>query len=127
MKRECHVNCLELSYKLPIYGDNPKNIRDILYQYSESSGEIHEAGEIHELNGVITASIQSLYKIYQNDDKGSLPELGKYASMAVIDEAHHVISSNKSYSNVFCELGFEFKNVLKKGVDINKNKICLLA
>lgn len=121
-----HRGKKDSSLKLhPIYGENTKNIRDILYQYSYYSDEI--PGEIHEENGIIIASIQSLYKICQNDDKGSLSELGKYTSMVVIDEAHHAIPSNKSYSSVLRALGFEFKNVRKQGADINKNHTCLLG
>ena len=106
----------------PIYGDNQKNITDILYQYSDL-----DDGEIREENGVIIASIQSLFKMTQNDDKGSLPELAKYTSIVIIDEAHHAVSSNKSYTSVLHALGFRFRNVMKKGVDINENHTCLLG
>ncbi|MCH7646993.1 MAG: DEAD/DEAH box helicase family protein [Thaumarchaeota archaeon] len=106
----------------PIYGDNPKNIRDILYQYSEDKG-----GEIHEENGIIIASIQSLHKLSESHDQGSLPELGKYTSIVIIDEAHHAVSSNKSYTKVLHALGFDFKNVQKQGVDIHKYHTCLLG
>lgn len=106
----------------PIYGENHKNIGDILYQYSDVSD-----GEISEENGVIIASIQSLYKMSKNSDQGSLPELGKYVSIVIIDEAHHAIPSNRSYSDVLRALGFQFKNVIKKGVDINEYHTCLLG
>lgn len=105
----------------PIYGKNKKNIRDILYQHSDDIGEINEE------NGVIIASIQSLYSLSNNDDKGSLPELGRHTSIVIIDEAHHAIPSNKSYTNVLRALGFDFRNVTKKDVDIHKNKVCLLG
>ena len=105
----------------PIYGENPKNIGDILYQYSEDRGEINEE------NGVIIASIQSLYKISQLEDQGSLPELGQYTSIVIIDEAHHAVPSNKSYNQVLRSLGFDFKNSIRKGVDIHKNHTCLLG
>ena len=110
-----HRGKKDTSLKLhPIYGDNVKNIRDILYQYSEPSNDIHKVGDIRELNGVIIASIQSLYKISQNVDQGLLPELGKYTSIVIIDEAHHAIPSNASYSSVLHALNFRFKNVSKK-------------
>ena len=106
----------------PIYGENNKNIGDILYQYSEE-----KCGDIHEENGVVIASIQSLYRISENKDCDSLSELGKYTSIVVIDEAHHAVSSNKSYTQVLKVLGFNFKNSTKKGVDINENHTCLLG
>ena len=105
----------------PIYGDNFKNIGDILYKYSEESGEINEE------NGIIIASIQSLYKMAKNDDQGSLPELGKNTSIVIIDEAHHAVPSNKSYNKVLNALGFNFRNSLRKGVDIHENQVCLLG
>ena len=105
----------------PIYGDNFKNIGDILYRYSEESGEINEE------NGIIIASIQSLYKMAKNEDQGSLPELGKNTSIVIIDEAHHAAPSNKSYNKVLNALGFNFRNSLKKGVDIHENQVCLLG
>ena len=105
----------------PIYGDNFKNIGDILYKYSDESGEISEE------NGIIIASIQSLYKMAQNEDLGSLPELGKNTSIVIIDEAHHAVPSNKSYNKVLKSLGFNFRNSLKKGVDIHENQVCLLG
>lgn len=117
-----HRGKRDSSLKLhPIYGNNIKNIRDILYQYSENVGEIHEE------NGVLIASIQSLYYMTQNEDRGSLPELSKYLSIVIIDEAHHAVSSNKSYSDVLHALGFEFRNVLKKDADINENQVRLLG
>ncbi len=105
----------------PIYGDNSKNIGDILYKYSEESGEINEE------NGIIIASIQSLYSMSKNEDQGSLPELGEYTSIVIIDEAHHAAPSNKSYNQVLKSLGFNFKNSLKKGIDIHENQVCLLG
>ena len=56
----------------------------------------------------------------KNKDCDSLSELGKYTSIVVIDEAHHAVSSNKSYTQVLKVLGFNFKNSTKKGVDINE-------
>ncbi len=105
----------------PIYGDNFKNIGDILYKYSEESGEINEE------NGIIIASIQSLYRMAKNEDQGSLPELGKNTSIVIIDEAHHAVPSNKSYNKVLNALGFNFKNSMKTGVDIHENQVCLLG
>jgi superfamily II DNA or RNA helicase len=105
----------------PIYGDNFKNIGDILYRYSEDSGEINEE------NGIIIASIQSLFRMTKNEDQGSLPELGKNTSIVIIDEAHHAVPTNKSYNKVLNALGFNFRNSMKKGVDIHKNQVCLLG
>ena len=105
----------------PIYGENSKNIGDILYKYSEDTGEINEE------NGIIIASIQSLYKMSKNVDQGSLSELGKYLSIVIIDEAHHAVPTNKSYNRVLNSLGFIFRNSMKKGVDIHKNQVCLLG
>ena len=107
----------------PIYADHPKNLHDILYQYSDTD----ESTEISESNGVIIGTIQSLYKLSQLEDRGSLPELGKYTSIVVVDEAHHAIPSNTSYNAVLQSLGFDFSNVKKAGMDINKNKTCLLG
>lgn len=124
-----HRGKKDSSLKLhPIYGENYKNIRDILFQYSNlDDSEISEEGEISEENGIIIASIQSLFKMTQQEDKGSLPELAKYTSIVIIDEAHHAIPSNISYTKVLHALGFEFSNVRMKGVDINKNHTCLLG
>lgn len=117
-----HRGKKDSSLKLhPIYGENHKNIGDILYQYSE------ERGEIYEENGIIIASIQSLYKLSQNEDQGSLHELGKYTSIVIIDEAHHAVPSNKSYNQVLRSLGFDFRNSQRKGVDIHENHVCLLG
>ena len=105
----------------PIYGENSKNIGDILYEYSDDTGEINEE------NGIIIASIQSIYKLSQNKDQGLLPELGKFLSIVIIDEAHHAVPTNKSYNNVLNTLGFNFKNSRKIGVDIHQNQVCLLG
>jgi len=105
----------------PIYGDNLKNIGDILYKYSDDSGEINEE------NGIIIASIQSLYRMTKNEDQGELPKLGKNTSIVIIDEAHHAVPSNKSYNKVLNALGFNFRNSMKKGVDIHENQVCLLG
>lgn len=119
-----HRGKRDTSLKLhPIYGDHTKNIRDILYQYSEDGDE----GEISEENGIIIASIQSLYHMTKQDDKGSLDQLAEYLSMVIIDEAHHAVPSNKSYTTVLRTLGFEFRNVSKKDVDIHKHKVRLLG
>lgn len=117
-----HRGRKDSSLKLhPIYGDNFKNIGDILYKYSE------EEGEINEENGIIIASIQSLYSMAKNEDQGSLPELGKNTSIVIIDEAHHAVPSNKSYNKVLKALGFNFRNSSKTGVDIHENQVCLLG
>ena len=99
----------------PIYDNKAKNIGDILYQHSDSS--IYD-----EQNGIIIASIQSLYSISKNLDKGSLSKLGKFTAMVIIDEAHHAIPSNKSYNNVLSALGFEFRRK-----NVSEHKICLLG
>ena len=122
-----HRGKKDSSLKLhPIYSNSPKNIRDLLYKYSiDSSGETIEE-EIYDENGIIIASIQSLYKLSQNDDQGSLNEVGQYASIVVIDEAHHAVPSNKSYTQVLRALGFNFA-VRKAKADIHKYKACLLG
>ena len=116
----------DLSLKLhPIYGNSAKNIGDILYQYSEPT-EDRENGDINEENGVIIGTIQSLYKMSQNDDQGNLPELGKHTSVVIIDEAHHAVPSNKSYNAVLRALGFKFRGLTAyKGA--SKNKTCLIG
>ena len=105
----------------PIYGENSKNIGDILYAYSKDKGEINEE------NGIIIASIQSLYKISKNVDQGLLPELGESLSIVIIDEAHHAVPTNKSYNKVLNAIGFDFRNSMKKGIDIHENQVCLLG
>ncbi len=104
----------------PIYDKEAKNIGDILYQHSGDDG-----GYIDEQNGVIVASIQSLYSISKNSDNGSLPELGKYTAMVIIDEAHHAVPSNISYNRVLEALGFNFRR--RAGMDISENHTCLLG
>ena len=119
-----HIGKKDSSLKLhPIYAENQKNIRDILYQYSIDEND----REIKDENGIIIASIASLYSLSKNDDQGSLPELGKHTSIVIIDEAHHAIPSNISYTQVLRALGFDFRNVMKKGVDISENQTRLLG
>jgi len=113
-----HIGKRDTSLKLhPIYDEHSKNIGDILFQYSDSTEH-----DLSEQNGVIIASIQSLYKLQQQEDEGSLPELGKLTSIVVIDEAHHASPKNKSYNAVLRSLGFSFKRPYK-----NLNKTCLLG
>ena len=128
-----HRGRRDSSLKLhPIYGDNPKNIGDILYQYSnyddDDDDDEDEDGhtELNEENGVIIASIQSLYSLSQNADKGNLPELGRYTSAVIIDEAHHAVPSNKSYGAVLRALGFNFRGI-RSGKGVNKHKTCLIG
>ena len=122
-----HRGRKDSSLKLhPIYGGNAKNIGDILYQYSESSEDMDEIGEISEENGVIIGTIQSLYKLSQNEDQGHLPELGSHTSVVIIDEAHHAVPSNKSYTAVLRALGFTFRGA-SKGKSTSKNKTCLIG
>jgi superfamily II DNA or RNA helicase len=114
-----HRGKRDTSLKLhPIYDEHSKNIGDILFQYSDSSLD----HELSEQNGVVIASIQSLYKIQQLSDEGSLPELGKLSSIVIIDEAHHASPKNKSYNAVLRSLGFQFKKKEK-----NPNQTCLLG
>ncbi len=108
----------------PIYSENEKNIRDLLYQYST---EDNDDREIDDENGIIIASIASLYSLSKYENEGSLPELGKYTSMVIIDEAHHAIPTNISYTQVLRSLGFNFRNVRKKDTDISKNQTRLLG
>ena len=109
-------------YIHPIWEDNPKNIQNILYKYSTSKDD---AGEIGEENGIIIGSIQSLNKISQMENNGDLPELGKYTSIVIIDEAHHAIPSNTSYNDVLKALGFKFKTT--KDEDIHPYQARLLG
>ena len=118
-----HRGNKDSSLKLhPIYLDQDKNIGDILFKYSDNTLESFSDNDLSEQNGVIIASIQSLYKIQQLDDEGSLPELGKLTSIVIIDEAHHASPKNKSYNGVLKSLGFEFKKSEK-----NPNHTCLLG
>ena len=119
-----HRGRMDSSLKLyPVYGNNAKNIRNILYQHSPDADS---GGEIFEENGVVIGTIQSLYSMSKNDDRGSLPQLGEYTSLVVIDEAHHASSSNKSYNAVLRELGFNFSRAAKGG-NASKNKTCLIG
>ena len=123
-----HRGRKDSSLKLhPIYGDNAKNIGDILYRYSEPSGADQENDEeINDENGIIIGTIQSLYKMSKNEDEGHLPELGKHTSVVIIDEAHHAIPSNKSYNSVLRALGFSFVKA-SRGQDASKNGTCLIG
>jgi superfamily II DNA or RNA helicase len=112
-----HRGKRDTSLKLhPIYDEHSKNIGDVLFQYSDSTSD----HELSEQNGVIIASIQSLYSLQQQTDEGSLPELGKLSSIVIIDEAHHASPKNKSYNAVLRSLGFQFK---KKEKNINRTRL----
>lgn len=111
----------------PIYEENEKNIRDILNKYHAPISDYDDVPEeLDNENGIVIASIQSLYSICQNTSSNSLGDLGKYTSIVIIDEAHHAHPSSQSYTRVLRVLGFDFKNI-RKGIDINKNKTCLLG
>ena len=123
-----HRGRRDSSLKLhPIYGDNAKNVGDILYKYSEPSGAGQENNEeINDENGVIIGTIQSLYSISKHEDGGHLPELGRHTSVVIIDEAHHAVPSNKSYNSVLRALGFSFIKA-SRGKDVSKNGTCLIG